>query len=180
MPTPSTMSPAASTYFMWLAICRVFSFPYLPFIQSMKRLKASFWNFVLPTCRSEVSTAYTGCLALCGIFWPTSGNMMSSARNSALLVFTTARQTTWSWRRLCAFFLRASFALCVMSTVALASRSSTTSMVFCFASLFSLIMQTILSLALGWDFRASVMGVAALTSILCLSRRSRRLNLSWK
>ena len=62
----------------------------------------------------------------------------------------------------------------------LPSKSSTDSIIWFFDSLFSVIMQIILSFVLAGDLSASSIGVAALTSILCLSKRSIRLNLSWK
>ena len=103
---------------------------------------------------------------------------MSSAKKRLLLVFTTAMHTTWSGRSRWAFRCSSSRALWVTSIVAVACRSSTVRIVFRFDSRFSVIMQTILSFVLGGDFTASAIGVAALTSILCLSSRSTRLNLS--
>ena len=65
-------------------------------------------------------------------------------------------------------------------TVVLPCKSSTDSIIWFFDSLFSVIMQIILSFVFAGDLSASSIGVAALTSILCLSKRSIRLNLSWK
>ncbi len=119
-----------------------------------------------------------GSVALRWGFWPTSGRIMSSAKKRRLLVFTTAMHTTWSRRSKLAFLCSSSGALRVISTVALECRSSTVSIICCFASRFSVIMQMIFSFVLGGDFTASDIVVAALTSILCLSRRSSRLKRS--
>lgn len=121
-----------------------------------------------------------GSVALCWGFVPISGWMMSSAMRSLVLVFMTWMHATWSRMSACAFLRSSSVAFLVMRTVAVAWRSSTVRMVCCFDSRFSLIMQIILSLVLGGDLRASMMGIAALTSILCLRSFSRRLKRSWK
>ena len=103
---------------------------------------------------------------------------MSSAKKRLLLVFTTAMHMTWSGRSCWAFLYSSSRALWVTSMVAVACKSSTVNTMFRFDSLFSAIMQIIFSFVLAGDFNASAMGVAALTSILCRSKRSVRLNLS--
>ena len=105
---------------------------------------------------------------------------MSSARNRRLLVFITERHMTWSGSSRRAFLCSCSGALRGISTVALACRSSIVRITCCLDSRFSVIMPMIFSFVLGCDFSASEMGVADLTSILCLSRRSRRLKRSWK
>lgn len=106
--------------------------------------------------------------------------MMSSARKRCPRVFATATHMTWSERRVWALFCTSSGALVGTSMVALAVRSSMVIIVCCLASFFSVTMPIILSFVLGCDFRASSMGVAALTSMRCLRIFSKRLNLSWK
>ena len=105
---------------------------------------------------------------------------MSSARNRLVLVFITARQITWSSRSMRTFLRTSSGAFWGTRMVALPCRSSTESIVWFFESRFSVSMQIIFSFVFAGDLSASRIGVAALTSILCLSKRSMRLKRSWK
>src|SRR3972149_5795679 len=131
-------------------------------------------------CRSEVKAAYTGTEALCGVFWPISGRIMSSTMRSVFLVLVTLRHTTWSSISSLAFWLSSSGTFCGIRAVAIASKSSIERITRCFDSLFSVIIPITFSLVLGGALIAVIIEDALLTSILCLSNLSVRLNLSRK